>query len=125
MTGSDPTMRLAQPRSEKVEDEADLHLAAKRYIRDWVPDHVRDYVASLERPDPKPAGDVAAIRAAALEEAAAFIDKHELLHTSDGDLCRPRTDGNRAGLGFAAGIRSLAASPAPANAAPASESEGA
>lgn len=55
--------------------------------------------------------------AAGVEAAARFVEQHELLHTGDGDETRRRTDGNRAGLGYAAGIRALT------NSAPGREAE--
>lgn len=42
-----------------------------------------------------------------LEAAASFIEQNELVHTADGEEPRPRRDGNRAGLGYATGIRAL------------------
>lgn len=44
---------------------------------------------------------------AGTEAAASFIEQNELVHTADGEEPRPRRDGNRAGLGYAAGIRAL------------------
>lgn len=45
--------------------------------------------------------------AAGVEAAARFVEQHELLHSSVGDETRRRMEGNRAGLGYAAGIRAL------------------
>lgn len=117
---------LAQSRPEQVEDEADPHLAAKRYIRDWVPGHVRDYVASLERPAPKPAGEVPTGWKLVPEEplwnmapAPEQIDWPR--PNIYGDFDRSEQDEACRQIYCAM----LAASPAPANAAPTSEREGA
>lgn len=49
-----------------------------------------------------------AMQVAAYEAAADLIRSNELLHGSDGDEMRPRTDGNRNGLAFADAILALA-----------------
>jgi hypothetical protein len=51
------TAQPAERQGEGKPQSADDVLAAKRYLRDWVPDSVRDYVAALEaKANPAPVG---------------------------------------------------------------------
>jgi len=51
---------------------------------------------------------VTSARLQALEEAAKLVEEHQIFDSSDGQGVEPRSDGNRAGLAYAAAIRALA-----------------
>ena len=90
----DKNSRMAEQWTEDMRNVARDAVIRERERRDFSDSIIKSEIDRL-------------VRARSLEEAAAFVEKHQIADAPSGQVLDPRMDGNRAGIAYADGIRSL------------------